>query len=242
MALPFALRPRIRMREGHERANTSRVQSLALPVAAYWGIMGLLTYGVGAHWLQPDRWLSELGVAVGSSASLSPRAGCAPRKRIPMPRVESASGRASALASVARAASAGNAPGDEAPLPVAAPDVAPPLQEFAPSLHLARADDVARDARKGPRHFHLDAPYSAAESDDAPLFERPSATEAPLFERPSATDEPESREPSVHQERSESEPPHRRSDVGAGLVQLRSRDRRGARRHRYDLGARRARI
>jgi hypothetical protein len=46
MAIPFALRPRIRLREEPERARAVAVPPMALPVGAYWVVMGLLTYGV----------------------------------------------------------------------------------------------------------------------------------------------------------------------------------------------------
>jgi hypothetical protein len=46
MALQFALRPRIRLREETERPRTVQVPKVALPVGAYWLVMGLMTYGV----------------------------------------------------------------------------------------------------------------------------------------------------------------------------------------------------
>jgi hypothetical protein len=46
MALTFALRSRIRMREEPAPTRADWVPPIALPVAAYWVVMGLLTYGV----------------------------------------------------------------------------------------------------------------------------------------------------------------------------------------------------
>jgi hypothetical protein len=46
MALPFALRPRIRLRDEPEPSRSEWVTPIALPVAVYWAVMCLLTYGV----------------------------------------------------------------------------------------------------------------------------------------------------------------------------------------------------
>ena len=46
MTLPLAIRPRIRLREEPEPTRSARVPPIALPVVAYWMVMGFLTYGV----------------------------------------------------------------------------------------------------------------------------------------------------------------------------------------------------
>jgi hypothetical protein len=55
MALPFALRSRLRLRDEPVRAHTQRLPGYAVPVASYWAIMGLLTYGVASGALRPER-------------------------------------------------------------------------------------------------------------------------------------------------------------------------------------------
>src|SRR4051794_25554741 len=46
MTLPLAIRPRIRLRDEPERSRASSAPPMALPVAAYWVVMGVLSYGV----------------------------------------------------------------------------------------------------------------------------------------------------------------------------------------------------
>ena len=69
MTLPFALRSRIRLRDEPERTRAVRVSPLALPVAAYWGIMGLLTYGVASGALGPERLAALRILPEGTFAS-----------------------------------------------------------------------------------------------------------------------------------------------------------------------------
>lgn len=61
MALPFALRPRIRLRDEPEPSRSEWVTPIAPPVVAYWAVMCLLTYGVskGPSLLSRDRAPTE---------------------------------------------------------------------------------------------------------------------------------------------------------------------------------------
>lgn len=72
MALPFALRPRIRLRDEPEPSRSEWVTPIALPVVAYWAVMCLLTYGVskGPSFLSRERAPTER-IAF---ASFAPRA------------------------------------------------------------------------------------------------------------------------------------------------------------------------
>src|ERR1051325_2111752 len=56
MAVRFALRSRIVLREEPERTRAIRMPPFALPVASYWAIMGLLTYGIASGALRPERF------------------------------------------------------------------------------------------------------------------------------------------------------------------------------------------
>lgn len=55
MTLPFALRSRIRLHDERPRPRALRLPSHALPIASYWAVMGLLTYGVSSGALRPER-------------------------------------------------------------------------------------------------------------------------------------------------------------------------------------------
>jgi hypothetical protein len=74
MALPFALRPRIRLRDEPEPSRSEWVTPLALPVVVYWVAMGLLTYGVskGPPLLSRERARTER-IALASMAPGAPR-------------------------------------------------------------------------------------------------------------------------------------------------------------------------
>jgi hypothetical protein len=58
MTVHFALRSRIRLRDEAPRSRTLRLPPLAVPIASYWAIMGLLTYGVASGALRPERLAS----------------------------------------------------------------------------------------------------------------------------------------------------------------------------------------
>ncbi|HEX4337648.1 MAG TPA: hypothetical protein VH062_17160 [Polyangiaceae bacterium] len=58
MTLPLALRSRIKLHDEPERARARALPAFALPVASYWAIMGLLTYGVASGVLRPERLAS----------------------------------------------------------------------------------------------------------------------------------------------------------------------------------------
>jgi hypothetical protein len=57
MALRFALRSRIRLREMPTKAETRRLPPFAVPVAMYWAVVGLAIWGIEARW-HPEQWLS----------------------------------------------------------------------------------------------------------------------------------------------------------------------------------------
>lgn len=55
MAVHFALRSRLRLRDEPVAAPPRRLPAYAVPVLSYWAIMGLLTYGVASGALRPER-------------------------------------------------------------------------------------------------------------------------------------------------------------------------------------------
>jgi hypothetical protein len=68
MALHFALRSRLRLRDEPVAAPPQRLPAYAVPVASYWAIMGLLTYGVASGALRPER-LAALRLPQGDFAA-----------------------------------------------------------------------------------------------------------------------------------------------------------------------------
>src|SRR5438046_3155883 len=64
MTLPIAIRPRIRLRDEPERSRTSWAPPMALPVAAYWVVMGFLSYEVS----KSPSWLASEGTRPERSA------------------------------------------------------------------------------------------------------------------------------------------------------------------------------
>ena len=73
MALPFALRPRIRLRDEPAKARPAWAVPLALPVAAYWAAMGALTYGVAKAGSGSAPFAPREPVPVVAAASLGVR-------------------------------------------------------------------------------------------------------------------------------------------------------------------------
>ncbi len=66
MTVHFALRSRIRLHDERPRARTLRLPPLTAPIASYWALMGLLTYGVASGALRPER-LASLRLVSGES-------------------------------------------------------------------------------------------------------------------------------------------------------------------------------
>lgn len=153
MALPvtlrLAIRPRIRLRDEPERSRAVWLPPMALPVAVYWGVMGLSTYGVSKapSWLASGGTRPERGVVAGSSVQRFTRV-VAARSETPPPR--------SALIAVReeRPTEQDETPSvrstfDEAPMPTQVPATPPlrPLLEPQPALSTARAPHEAGRAR-----------------------------------------------------------------------------------------------
>lgn len=66
MTVHFALRSRIRLHDERPRARALRSSPLTVPIASYWAVMGLLTYGVASGALRPER-LASLRLVSGES-------------------------------------------------------------------------------------------------------------------------------------------------------------------------------
>jgi hypothetical protein len=128
MTVHFALRSRIRLRDAPPRSRDLRLPPLALPIASYWAIMGLLTYGVASGALRPER-LASLRL-VSAESFTSPRLSLEPSDALraaPAPTEGPAEPPAPAPAASAEPASTVPSPGPLAGLPPASDETQPPM-------------------------------------------------------------------------------------------------------------------
>jgi hypothetical protein len=169
MTLPFALRTRIDFREPPRQKRAIRLPNVAGPIVTYWGVMGLLAYGVSSGALPLDEWFwpVEREPVVDSAPPAPP-----PARVTPFPEVPSSA--ASPELEATPSAPEETAPAAPAPLPQFDEDVpvarAPAGEprritlslSYTPQANVARAPEPAAPAEPAP------APARSAVTERAP--------------------------------------------------------------------------
>lgn len=164
MTVHFALRSRIRLRDEPQRSRALRLPPLALPIASYWAIMGLLTYGVASGALRPER-LASLRLVPAESFTSS-RLSLEPATEVPAAPAATDASEAppsTAIEPAYTAPSAPPAPSSSGPGPLAVSS--PPSNDTEPPAEPARESSPPRLAVRPLAGFSLSSPIQDDDGD-----------------------------------------------------------------------------